>query len=184
MAEELSWDDHELLARIAHRSYVDGRTQEEIAHEFGLSRPKVQRLLERARISGVVDIHIQGPPGLNLELEVQLRTTFALSDAIVSPDRPDPDSQREAVARSAASYLERRLADESVVAVSHGRDTGELPRFFRPARRLGCTFASAMGGSTRVDTPTIRPTHHIFVGSKAPWFEITDDLPQFDEHAT
>jgi hypothetical protein len=33
------------------------------------------------------------------------------------------------------------------------------------------------------DAPTIRPTHHIFVGSKAPWFEITDDLPQFEEHA-
>jgi hypothetical protein len=34
------------------------------------------------------------------------------------------------------------------------------------------------------DTPTIRPTAHIFVGSKAPWFEITDDLPQFEEYAT
>jgi hypothetical protein len=34
------------------------------------------------------------------------------------------------------------------------------------------------------DDPTIRPTEHIFVGSKAPWFEITDDLPQFDEHAS
>ncbi len=33
-----------------------------------------------------------------------------------------------------------------------------------------------------VDDPSIRPTKHIFVGSKAPWFEITDDLPQFDEH--
>src|SRR5438093_7537214 len=28
------------------------------------------------------------------------------------------------------------------------------------------------------DAPSIRPTEHIFVGSKAPWFEITDDLPQ------
>ena len=34
-----------------------------------------------------------------------------------------------------------------------------------------------------LDAPAIRPTHHIFVSSKAPWFEITDDLPQFDEHA-
>jgi len=34
-----------------------------------------------------------------------------------------------------------------------------------------------------VDAPSIRPTEHIFVGSKAPWFEITDDLPQFDEYA-
>jgi hypothetical protein len=32
-----------------------------------------------------------------------------------------------------------------------------------------------------VDAPSLRPTAHIFVGSKAPWFEITDDLPQFDE---
>jgi hypothetical protein len=34
-----------------------------------------------------------------------------------------------------------------------------------------------------VDAPSIRPAKHIFVGSKAPWFDITDDLPQFDEHA-
>jgi hypothetical protein len=33
-----------------------------------------------------------------------------------------------------------------------------------------------------VDAPTIRPTKHIFVGSKAPWFEITDDLPQREEY--
>jgi hypothetical protein len=38
----------------------------------------------------------------------------------------------------------------------------------------------AMG--TLVDDPTIRPTKHIFVGSKAPWFTITDDLPQYEEH--
>ena len=32
-----------------------------------------------------------------------------------------------------------------------------------------------------VDDPTIRPTEHIYVASKASWFEITDDLPQNDE---
>jgi len=31
---------------------------------------------------------------------------------------------------------------------------------------------------TLIDTPAIRPTAHIFVGSKAPWYTITDDLPQ------
>ena len=35
---------------------------------------------------------------------------------------------------------------------------------------------------TLVDEPTIRPQRHIFVGSKAPWFTITDDLPQHNEH--
>lgn len=32
------------------------------------------------------------------------------------------------------------------------------------------------------DEPSIRPTEHIFVGSKAPWFEITDDLPRSEEY--
>jgi hypothetical protein len=35
-----------------------------------------------------------------------------------------------------------------------------------------------------VDAPGIEPSGHIFVGSKAPWFEIADDLPQFEEYAT
>jgi hypothetical protein len=30
-------------------------------------------------------------------------------------------------------------------------------------------------------TPSRLPDHHIYVGSKAPWFEITDTLPQYDE---
>jgi len=29
----------------------------------------------------------------------------------------------------------------------------------------------------------VRLACHVFVGSKAPWFEITDDLPQYPEYA-
>jgi DNA-binding transcriptional regulator LsrR (DeoR family) len=154
MPEDLSWDEHELLARLARRSYLDGRTQGEIATEFGLSRPKVQRLLDRARATGVVDIHIEGPLGLDLDLEAEIVATFGLTDAIVSPAHLGGDSQRGAVARSAAGYLARRLRDGSIVAVSHGRDIGEVPRFFRPPAPIDCVFASAMGGSPRVDAPT------------------------------
>jgi hypothetical protein len=45
--------------------------------------------------------------------------------------------------------------------------------------RAGAFVHVAMG--TLIDDPTIRPTKHIFVGSKAPWFTITDDLPQHPE---
>ncbi|HEY4146444.1 GFA family protein [Pinirhizobacter sp.] len=47
--------------------------------------------------------------------------------------------------------------------------------------REGAYVHVAMG--TLIDAPAIRPAHHIFVGSKAPWHEITDNLPQYDEHA-
>ena len=46
--------------------------------------------------------------------------------------------------------------------------------------RDGAFVHVAMG--TLVDDPTIRPSAHIFVGSKAPWFTITDDLPQYEGH--
>jgi catechol 2,3-dioxygenase-like lactoylglutathione lyase family enzyme len=47
--------------------------------------------------------------------------------------------------------------------------------------REGSYVHVALG--TLLDAPSVRPTKHIFVGSKAPWFEIGDDLPRFEEHA-
>jgi hypothetical protein len=31
------------------------------------------------------------------------------------------------------------------------------------------------------DAPNIRAVAHVYVAFKAPWFEITDDLPQYAE---
>ena len=33
-----------------------------------------------------------------------------------------------------------------------------------------------------IDEPALKPTAHMFVGSKASWHEILDDLPQHDEY--
>ena len=35
---------------------------------------------------------------------------------------------------------------------------------------------------TLIDEPALKPMHHQFVGSKAAWYEILDDLPQHDEY--
>ncbi|HEX5826923.1 MAG TPA: sugar-binding transcriptional regulator, partial [Candidatus Limnocylindrales bacterium] len=152
--DDLGQDEFELLARISHRYFVDGLTQEALAPEFGLSRQKVQRMLDRARAVGVVDIRVAMPPWLHLDLERAVRDAFGLTEVIVAPARQDPDGQRAAVAHAAAVYLERRLADGQVIAVSHGRDTGEIPQFFRPRQRIAATFVSAMGGSPLADAPT------------------------------
>jgi len=36
--------------------------------------------------------------------------------------------------------------------------------------------------ATLDDDPGVRPACHSFVRSKAPWFEITDELPQYPEY--
>jgi hypothetical protein len=55
----------------------------------------------------------------------------------------------------------------------------ECGSFLYSVVREGKWVHVAMG--SLVDDPTIRPSEHIYVGSKAPWFEITDELPQNDE---
>jgi hypothetical protein len=75
----------------------------------------------------------------------------------------------------------------------------ELVRDFRlpVARFFGVAFCTACGSDVArkslerqaavipaggLDSdPGMRPTAHIYVGSKAPWFEITDGLPRFAE---
>lgn len=58
---------------------------------------------------------------------------------------------------------------------------GACGSFLFSVVREGAFVHVAMG--SLVDAPSMRPRHHIFVGSKAPWFEIADDLPQFEEYA-
>jgi hypothetical protein len=54
---------------------------------------------------------------------------------------------------------------------------GATLQFIRESRSH--TFSLALG--TLDDDPGVRPSHHIFVGSKAPWFELTDTLPRHDQ---
>jgi hypothetical protein len=49
---------------------------------------------------------------------------------------------------------------------------------FRPAAVSEYGVALA----TLDDDPHVRPGFHIFVGSKAPWFEIIDGLPQYQDY--
>ena len=48
-----------------------------------------------------------------------------------------------------------------------------------PVKQMDLVFVPA--GNLLGDLP-LRPQGHVFVGSKAPWYEITDDLPQHAEY--
>jgi hypothetical protein len=63
---------------------------------------------------------------------------------------------------------------------NHDAHCGRCGSLLYSVVRDGAFVHVAMG--TLVDDPSIRPMAHIFVGSKAPWFAITDELPQYQEH--
>ena len=70
------------------------------------------------------------------------------------------------------------FGDENANHDTHCKKCGSL---LYSVVRDGAFVHVAMG--TLIDEPTVRPTKHIFVGSKAPWFTIADGLPQYEEHA-
>ena len=68
-------DTQKLLHKVAKAYYEDGLTQRVIGQRFGLSRIKVSRLLSQAREERIVQITINTPPALNVDLERQLEAS-------------------------------------------------------------------------------------------------------------
>ena len=80
MAEQLTGPAQAvLLASIARRYYLDGRSKVEIADEFGLSRFKVARLIEVARDSGLVRIEIRHQGDIDIRSAPGRGTTFRIT---------------------------------------------------------------------------------------------------------
>jgi len=79
----------------------------------------------------------------------------------------------------------RYLAGEDLIATYQSspdnqrgfcRTCGSIVPVLSPDR-----VSVVIAAGTLDDDPGVRPVLHIFCGSKAPWWEIPDDLPHFDE---
>lgn len=118
-----------LLASIARRYYLDGRTKIEIAEEFGLSRFKVARLIDTARDSGLVRIEIRHHGEIDLDVSARLQDRFGLRHAIVV-DTPDdhPEFLREHLGRAAADLLSEVVTAEDVLGLAWARSVGAIAR--------------------------------------------------------
>jgi len=146
----------ELLTRVASLYYIEDRTQAEIAKQLGLSRPKVGRLLQKAREQEIVQIRINAHPSLSLQLESELLKRFALKGTLLVGDQRDVDTERMLLARMVADYIARNAKAGDVVAVGMGRNVGAVPEQIAPTVPRAVTIISAMGGSALV-APPINP---------------------------
>src|SRR5580692_2213681 len=124
--------DIELMTRVASQYYLEGMTQEAVARSLRLSRPKVGRLLDRARSVGIVEITVNVHPDIGLKVEGALASEFGLDQVILVNDQTDDSGQRASVARAAAVFLKRQLSDRDVLGGARGRSAGAGPHFSGP----------------------------------------------------
>jgi DNA-binding transcriptional regulator LsrR (DeoR family) len=144
--------DIELMTRVASQYYLEGMTQVAVARSLRLSRPKVGRLLDRARTIGIVEITVNVHPDIALQLEAALVAEFGLDQVVLVNDQSDESGQRASAARATAGFLKRQLNDGDVVAIGMGRNVGAIPGFIGTPAPRAATFVSAIGGSPLVDS--------------------------------
>jgi len=136
------------LVRICWLYYMEGLTQKEIGERLNLSRIKVNRLLQHARSTGVVQITIQGPDTQFVAQEQALCAKYGLRDAVVVMDTENGAAQYRRLAEGASDWLMARLAPGMSVGLSLGRTISCLPEVFKPANTVDCSFTEIIAGAS------------------------------------
>jgi DNA-binding transcriptional regulator LsrR (DeoR family) len=150
--------DRDSLVKAARLYYLDGRSQDDIARVLGTSRSNVSRMLSAARQQGIVEIHIHGLVGRDLNLEQELRERFQLRDVRVAAFGTAGNAMAD-VGELAAEWLDEILEDDQIVALSWGTTLQAMvdaisvdrPRAVEivPLRSRSCTRRSSWPKSWR-----------------------------------
>ena len=143
-----------MLVRISRLYYEAGRTQDAIARSLRLSRPTVSRALERARELGIVQIRIHDPEASTATLATALARRFALREVVLADTGSEgPTTERMAVARAAAEYVQARLRRGMVLGVTWGRTLREVVAALKPTPVEGLSVVQMLGGLGVVEEP-------------------------------
>ena len=118
-AEQQS-EDAALMARVCWSYFKEGQTQEGIAQRLGLTRKRINRILNEARASGFVQITINHPTGPCAELEGRLTEAYGLRRAIVVPTPVSGVDVRGVIGAAAGQYVSDRLAPGASLGITWG----------------------------------------------------------------
>jgi DNA-binding transcriptional regulator LsrR (DeoR family) len=122
-----------LLATIARRHFLDGRSKVEIAEEFGMSRFKVARLIDAALERGIVHIEIRHAEGIDVDLSARLQEEFHLGHAVVvDTPRDGPADLRTQLGRAAAALLAEVITPRDVLGLAWARSVSAMARALPP----------------------------------------------------
>ncbi len=147
------------LAQVASLYYDQGKSQEEIAKEFTISRSAVSRLLTEAREKGIVEIVVHYPWRTSSTLEQMLASTFSHLKAVyvlLTENRPY-EEMLQGLGVLAARYLDRIIYDGVTIGISWGTALYQMIRAMRPRYLSGVEVVQLIGATGSENVPTDGP---------------------------
>ncbi len=144
--------DLTLMAHVARKHYVGGMSKSDIAEQLFLSRFKVARLLQAARDEGIIQIAINLPGDLNLNLSRELEETFRLRHVVVIDDG-DSSTRAQRLGEAAVSLLAQVVREDDLVGLASTRTLMGIADTSAPIPR--CTFVQLTGQLPRLDAADV-----------------------------
>ena len=135
-----------LMIKVAWYYYLENMTQQKISDLLGISRMKVIKLLDKARISGVIQFKIRKDSENQISIEKGLQEKFGLKDTFVVPTNPDEDNINETVARAAAMYISDRISKDDFINIGYGDTSSRILNNLATMTEYPISCVSLTGG--------------------------------------
>jgi len=128
----LDKEEHQMIIDASVLYYLEGKTQNQIAKELFLSRPKVSRLLKKARELQIVDITINYQNDEFERLKGEVRRAFNIPNVIITKTLSDDAETLREVGKAAAKELSMCLQDEMTLGISWGKNVRMATNYLKP----------------------------------------------------
>jgi DNA-binding transcriptional regulator LsrR (DeoR family) len=137
-----------LIIKIAKLYYENNLTQEEIAKKLRISRPRISRLLQQSRESGIVQIRVATFPSPHVELESSLEKKFGLDEVIVV-DVSNTNSHfvvSQELGEAAAAYFRIAVQDGDVIGLTWGETLSSMIDHLVAEKKQDVMVVQTVGG--------------------------------------
>jgi len=149
----LDTKDRNLLVEIAVMYYLEGKTQTEISKELYMSRPKVSRLLKRARELDIVDIKINYESDDYNRIKSQVQHRFGVENVVVIKSMSSEKDTIKEIGRAAASELKYHIYDDITIGMSWGRTVKAMVAAFKEKPLKDVKIVELFGAVENIDEP-------------------------------
>ncbi|HEX7057159.1 MAG TPA: sugar-binding transcriptional regulator [Bacilli bacterium] len=146
----LPLDEKKQIVKICKLYYMESWTQERIAAKYGVSRPVISKLLQRARDEGIVQITIHDDTLQIAELEREIEQKFELDQVfVVSIGDMAPDLAMSEVGKSAVGFIMKLVRNARRIGVSWGMTLHQIIREIPYEEQKDVRIIPLIGGMGR-----------------------------------
>ncbi len=145
--------NNELLLRVARLYHVQSETMDAIAHQLGVSRSTVSRLLKEARERGLVRVSVVDPERPMTRLAELFDRYFHVNAHLVHVRTGASGVFRlDQVAKVAAKLIDETIHDGDTIGVAWGTTTSAIAVQLSPRDLSGVTVVGLNGGANHRTT--------------------------------